>query len=78
MDGTWAELFGAERRGATATLSLGVALFAFNAFVVATALPAAVEDLGGRAWIAWATSLYLIPAIVTGTAAAAVMHRVGT
>jgi MFS family permease len=56
---------------------LGVVLFAFNAFVVATALPAAVADLGGGAWIAWATSLYLIFSIVAGTATAAMMHRLG-
>lgn len=76
-EGTWAELFAPGMGAATATISLGVVLFAFNAFVVATALPAAVAEFGGGAWIAWATSLYLICAIVTGTATAAVMHRLG-
>ena len=75
--GTWAELFAPGMGAATMTVSLGVVLFAFNAFVVATALPAAVAEFGGGAWIAWATALYLIFAIVTGSAAAAVMHRLG-
>ena len=76
-EGNWGELLAPGMGAATATISLGVVLFAFNAFVVATALPAAVDEFGGGAWIAWATSLYLIFAIVSGTAAAAVMHRLG-
>lgn len=74
---TWRELVAGETGLATATVSLGIVLFAFNAFVVATALPSAVADLGGRAWIAWATSLYLILSIVAGASAAAAMHRLG-
>jgi MFS family permease len=74
---SWRELIAGETGLATATVSLGIVLFAFNAFVVATALPSAVSDLGGRAWIAWATSLYLILSIVTGASAAAAMHRLG-
>lgn len=74
---SWRELIAGETGLATATVSLGIVLFAFNAFVVATALPSAVADLGGQGWIAWATSLYLILSIVTGASAAAAMHRLG-
>ena len=77
MDARWSELWGQERRAATATVALGVVLFAFNAFVVSTALPRAVAEFGGTRWLAWATSLYIICAIVTGPSAAMVMHRLG-
>ena len=77
MEARWSELWAADRRAATATVALGVVLFAFNAFVVGTALPLAVADFGGTRWLAWATSLYIICAIVTGPSAALVMHRVG-
>lgn len=77
MDARWSELWSVERRAATATVALGVVLFAFNAFVVSTALPRAVAEFGGTRWLAWATSLYIICSIVTGPAAALVMHRVG-
>ncbi len=77
MDARWSDLWAAERRAATATVALGVVLFAFNAFVVSTALPRAVVEFGGTRWLAWATSLYIICAIVTGPSAAMVMQRVG-
>lgn len=73
----WGDLIRGDTGLATATVSLGVVLFAFNAFIVGTALPVAVHDLGGQAWIAWATSLYLIFSIVSGASSAAVMHRIG-
>lgn len=66
----WGELFTRNHRAATVTLCLGVALFAFNAFLVSTALPTAVREIGGVAVIAWATSIYLVLSIVGGAAAA--------
>lgn len=73
----WSDLWTPEHLAPTATVALGVVLFAFNAFVVATALPQAVVDFGGKAWLAWATSLYIIASMLSGPAAAAVMHRLG-
>ncbi len=46
-DGRWAELATPRYAAATATLCLGVALFAFNEFLVSTAMPTAVGELGG-------------------------------
>ena len=73
----WGELWQGERLAATVTVALGVVLFAFNAFVVATALPRAVAEFGGREWLAWATSLYIIASMLSGPSAAAGMHRLG-
>ena len=73
----WSDLMQPDHLAATATVALGVVLFAFNAFVVATALPAAVADFGGREWLAWATALYILASMVSGPSTAAAMHRLG-
>lgn len=73
----WSELFSQQYRAATVTLCLGVALFAFNAFLVSTALPTAVREIGGVAVIAWATSIYLALSIVGGAAASRLKTRYG-
>ena len=73
----WAELFTPQHWAATVTLCLGVALFAFNAFLVSTALPTAVREIGGVAVIAWATSIYLVLSIVGGAVAAHLKLRHG-
>jgi MFS family permease len=73
----WSELFTPRYWAATVTLCLGVALFAFNAFLVSTALPTAVREIGGVAVIAWATSIYLALSIVGGAAASRLKSRYG-
>jgi MFS family permease len=74
----WRELFEPQYLAATATLCLGVALFAFNVFFVATAMPSAIRELGGEAFIAWTFALYLVFAIASGAAAAPMQARFGT
>lgn len=76
--GRWGELLEPQHTFATVTVSLGIVLFAFNAFLVSTALPTAVTGLGGAELLSWATSLYLIFSIVGGASAATLMHRMGT
>lgn len=51
-------------------LFLGSALWlhAANSMLVATTLPAAVDDIGGLNLINWAFALYLTASIVAGTA----------
>ncbi|WP_428390865.1 MFS transporter [Lichenicoccus sp.] len=60
------------------TVSLGIALFAFNEFLVSTALPNAVRDIGGVALMSGAVSIYLLPSIASGVCAASLKRRVGT
>lgn len=76
--GRWNELLAPQQAFATFTVSLGMVLFAFNAFLVSTALPSAISGVGGAELLSWATSLYLIFAIAGGAAAATLMHRMGT
>ena len=73
----WSDLF--ERRNAAPliTLSLGVALHAFNGFLVATALPAAVIDIGGVELMSWSFTVYSVLSIVGGAGAARLKQMVG-
>ena len=78
VEGRWAEIFGHRYLSVTTILALGVSLFAFNVFLSATALPSAVQELGGLEVISWATTLYLVFAIVGGAAAALIKRRLGS
>jgi MFS family permease len=78
VKGRWAEIFGPRYLPVTLILCLGVSLFAFNAFLSSTALPSAVQDLAGVEVISWATTLYLVFAIVGGAAAAMLKRRLGS
>ena len=73
----WSDLF--ERRAAAPliTLSLGVALHAFNAFLVMTALPTAVVEIGGVELMSWSSTVYLVLAIVGGAGAARLKQKLG-
>ncbi len=73
----WADLLRRPHLGAVAMLSLGIGLYAFNTFLVATALPSAVVEIGGVGLIAWASTLFLVAAIVAGASGAAVKARLG-
>jgi len=78
VEGRWSEIFGPRYLAATLILCLGVSLFAFNAFLAATALPSAVTELDGVEVISWATTLYLVFAIMGGSAAAMLKQRLGS
>lgn len=75
--GRWAEVLSARYAAATLILCLGVALLAFNAFLTSTALPSAVQELGGLALISWALTLFLVFAIMGGAAAALLKQVLG-
>ena len=73
----WAAIISPRYIGATVTLCLGVALLAFNGFLVSTSLPTAVEELGGVALLSWATTVFLVFAIMGGAGAALLKARLG-
>jgi MFS family permease len=75
--GGWSEIFSPRYAATTTMLCLGVALLAFNAFLAATALPTAVIEFDGLALISWATTLYLVFAIIGGAGAALVKQAMG-
>ena len=61
-----------------ATFSLGSALYAFSAFLVAACMPSAIKSLGHLSLISWGFTFYLIAAIVAGTLASQLKRRLGT
>ncbi|MGK9232604.1 MFS transporter [Inquilinus limosus] len=78
IDGRWGELLTRRYAAPVATLCLGVALYALNAFLVSTSLPTAVVELGGVGLISWAFTVFLVAAIVGGAASAMLKQRFGT
>lgn len=77
LHGRWIELLTPRHATTTVMLCMGVALFAFNGFLVTTVIPSAIAEIGGGHLIAWTVSLYLIGSIVSGASAAALKGRFG-
>ncbi|MBC7148488.1 MAG: MFS transporter [Rhizobium sp.] len=75
--GRWAELLAPRYLAATTMLCMGVALYAFNGFLVSTVLPAAVGEIGGAELLPWSMTLYLVASIVAGASAALLKQRYG-
>jgi MFS family permease len=75
--GSWGEVFAPRFASVTVILCIGVALLAFNAFLSSISLPTAVQEMGGVALISWALTLFLVFAIVGGSGAALLKHRLG-
>ena len=71
-------LFARPQGAYLATFSLGSALYAFSAFLVAACMPSAIKVLGHLTLISWGFTFYLIAAIVAGTVAAQMKRRLGT
>lgn len=64
-------------RGATLTVSAGIAMHAFNDLAIAASIPLAYDDLG-RLWLMpWAYALYYISSIAGGLMSARLRARFG-
>lgn len=75
--GRWAELLAPRYLATTTMLCMGVALYAFNGFLVSTVLPTAVGEIGGAELLPWSMTLYLVASIVAGASAALLKQRYG-
>lgn len=67
--GRWSELASPTYLAASLTLMLATAIFAFNAFLVSTAMPTAVGELRGEAYISWTLTVYIVASITAGASA---------
>jgi MFS family permease len=75
---SWGD-FASARYGAPAAMfTIGIALHAFNAFIVSTTLPSAALEFEAVSLLSWATSAYLVASIVGGAAAATLKARFGS
>lgn len=77
-EGRWSDLLQPRYFATTSMLCIGVALYAFNGFLVTTSLPSAVTEFGGAALISWALTLYLAASIVAGASAALLKQALGS
>lgn len=75
--GRWSELLAPRYLATTTMLCMGVALYAFNGFLVSTVLPTAVGEIGGAELLPWSMTLYLVASIVAGASAAMLKQRFG-
>ncbi len=75
--GRWAELVSPTYLAASLTLMLATAIFAFNAFLVSTAMPTAVGELHGEAYISWTLTIYIVASITAGASAPLLKARFG-
>lgn len=73
----WRDLLLGPKRAAVWTICLGVALHAFNWFVVSTITPSAVIELGGAELLSWVTAFFLVFSIVGSSGAAFLKAKLG-
>ncbi|WP_163267427.1 MFS transporter [Chelativorans alearense] len=73
----WAEIVRTGHLPQFALLCLGIWLHAADSLLVATAMPAAVAEIGGDRLVSWTLSLYLLGSILSGAAAALAASAVG-
>ncbi|MCR4264947.1 MFS transporter [Nitratireductor sp. ZSWI3] len=65
----WSAIIRTGQLGQFALLCLGIWLHAADTLLVATAMPAAVAEIGGDRLVSWTLSLYLLGSILSGAAA---------
>src|SRR5512147_799347 len=73
----WWDLLLGPKKAAVWTICLGVALHAFNWFVVNTITPSAVHELQGEKLLSWVTAFYLVFSIVGSSGAAFLKAELG-
>ncbi|GLZ46394.1 MFS transporter [Actinomycetospora sp. NBRC 106375] len=74
--GSWAQMVAPGRRGAVTVLAGGTLMFAVDTYVTASLLPSAVAEIGGAAFYAWPTTLFLLAAVVASSLTSRVLATV--
>ena len=60
----WAQLLGRPHGLKALALTGAVAMHAINVHIVTTILPSVVQEIGGLAWYAWSTTLFVVASII--------------
>lgn len=63
--GTWRQLLSGRHLGVAAVLAGGVALYAINVYLTSSLLPTAIDDIGGRRYYAWTSTVFLIASVLS-------------
>lgn len=73
----WGDLLNGSNGLRSAALSGGVALHAINLYVATTLLPSVVREIGGLAFYAWNTTLFVIASILGSALGDGLLQRLG-
>lgn len=60
----WADLFAGNNKYKAIALALGVLLHVTNIYIVATIMPSVVREIGGLAYYAWNTTIFVVTSII--------------
>lgn len=74
---SWSRLLSGEPGLLFAIIASAVLLHAMNTLLMSTILPSAVRDIGGTAYMGWATSIFMIASITAATAAGRLKLDIG-
>lgn len=73
----WRDLFGGGHGGRAVALATGVTLHAINVFVATTIMPSVIAEIGGLAYYAWNSTLFVVGSIIGSALASEVLARRG-
>ncbi|MCV6605761.1 MAG: MFS transporter, partial [Porticoccaceae bacterium] len=73
----WADLFSGRNAAIALALSIGVTLHAINIYLSTTILPTVVADIGGLAFYAWNTTLFVVASIIGAAASSKLLQSSG-
>ena len=74
---SWGDLLRGRNGLLAVALTGGVALHAVNVHIVTTVLPSVVQDIGGLAWYAWNTTLFVVASIVGAAVSVRLLAALG-
>ena len=73
----WGDMLRGRNLACGLVLGAGMVLHAINTFIVVTVMPSVVRDIGGMAFFAWSTTLYVVASLIGGAACSRLLHRLG-
>lgn len=74
---SWSELLHGRNGLRSIALTGGVALYAVNIYIVTTILPTVIQEIGGLAYYAWNTTLFVVASIVGSAVSARLIDKMG-
>lgn len=74
---SWSELLHGRNGLRSIALAGGVALYAVNIYIVTTILPTVIQEIGGLAYYAWNTTLFVVASIVGSAVSARLIDKMG-
>ena len=74
---SWAALLSGRNAWRAVAVTGGVALHAVNVHIVTTVLPSVVQDIGGVAWYAWNTTLFVLASILGASLSVRLLQWLG-